>query len=127
MDIALQEVRPDVEQQRAELVILNGEWKLRLQALEEELLNSLGTTAGELLDNDSVMETLETLKIETDGLNEKLAHSVEVMNHVEETRAKYQDVARGLSTIYSIFESLGELIISTTSRYPELLRIFPNY
>lgn len=107
LDIALQEVRPDVEQQRAELVILNGEWKLRLQALEEELLNSLGTTAGELLDNDSVMETLETLKIETDGLNEKLAHSVEVMNHVEETRAKYQDVARGLSTIYSIFESLG--------------------
>ncbi|RCK58006.1 Dynein heavy chain, cytoplasmic [Candida viswanathii] len=107
MDFALQEVRPDVEQQRAELVVLNGEWKLRLQALEEELLDSLGTSAGELLDNDSVMQTLETLKTETDGLNEKLAHSVEVMNHVEETRGKYQDVSKCLSTIYSILESLG--------------------
>ena len=55
------------------------------------------TTPGEILDNDNVMNTLETLKSETDGLNEKLAHSGEVMNRVEEIRSNYSDVAKNLS------------------------------
>lgn len=109
LDIALKETRPDVEKERTDLVMLNGEWKLRLQTLEEELLDSLSTTPGEILDNDNVMNTLETLKSETDGLNEKLAHSGEVMNRVEEIRSNYSDVAKNLSGIYTIFESLGRL------------------
>ena len=91
--------------------MLNGEWKLRLQTLEEELLDSLSTTPGEILDNDNVMNTLETLKSETDGLNEKLAHSGEVMNRVEEIRSNYSDVAKNLSGIYTILNHLVVLII----------------
>ena len=111
LDIALKETRPDVEKERTDLVMLNGEWKLRLQTLEEELLDSLGTTPGEILDNDNVMNTLETLKSETDGLNEKLAHSGEVMNRVEEIRSNYSDVAKNLSGIYTILNHLVVLII----------------
>ncbi|EMG45477.1 ro-1 Dynein heavy chain [Candida maltosa Xu316] len=107
LDIALKEIRPDVEQQRAELMVLNGEWKLRLQALEEELLESLSKTPGEILDNDDVMKTLETLKIETDGLNEKINHSTEVMSQVEEIRNNYQDVATNVSKVFSVYGLLS--------------------
>ncbi|EGW31386.1 cytoplasmic dynein heavy chain [Spathaspora passalidarum NRRL Y-27907] len=107
LDIALRVAKPDIEKQREELISLNGEYHARLQTLEEELLNSLSDSIGNILDNDKLVETLETLKAESSLISEKLSHAKEIILNVEEARNQYQEVAKHASIIYSVLELLG--------------------
>ncbi|RLV89834.1 Dynein heavy chain cytoplasmic [Spathaspora sp. JA1] len=109
LDIALKVAKPDIEKQRRELISLNGEYRARLKTLEEQLLSSLSDSIGNILDNDKLVETLETLKSESRLINDKLSHAKEIIHNVEETRNNYQEVAKHASIIYSILEHLGDI------------------
>ncbi|KAG7660522.1 DYN1 [[Candida] subhashii] len=109
LDIALKVLKPDVEKKRADLITLSGEYRVRLESLEKELLDSLNQSAGEILENDYVLETLERLKSEAIGINEKLDQSADVISSVEETRNTYQEIAKHSSAIYAAIEMLGSV------------------
>ncbi len=56
--------RPDVDARRAGLLKLQGEFQARLRELEEQLLRELSSVSGNILDNDSIIMSLERLKKE---------------------------------------------------------------
>jgi dynein heavy chain 1 len=60
----LKSERPDVDRKRSDLLKLQGEFALRLRHLERSLLDALNAAKGRILDDDSVISTLETLKNE---------------------------------------------------------------
>lgn len=49
-----------------------GEFHLRLRQLEKSLLQALNDAKGKILDDDSVIATLETLKKEADDIGQKV-------------------------------------------------------
>lgn len=49
-----------------------GEFHLRLRQLEKSLLQALNDAKGKILDDDSVIATLETLKKEADDIGLKV-------------------------------------------------------
>ena len=56
--------RPDVDTRRAGLLKLQGEFQARLRELEEQLLRELSSVSGNILDNDTIINSLERLKTE---------------------------------------------------------------
>ncbi|ABN68600.2 Dynein heavy chain, cytosolic (DYHC) [Scheffersomyces stipitis CBS 6054] len=109
LDIYLRETQPDIDKKRSELVILQGEYEVRLHSLEEELLHSLSQSSGNILENDDVVNTLETLKKGAKEIDEKLKDSAEVMEYVDSFRNKFQVVSKHVSGVFTILEKLREL------------------
>ena len=60
----LRSERPDIDEKRTDLLKLQGEFQVRLRQLEKSLLQALNDSKGRILDDDSVISTLEKLKTE---------------------------------------------------------------
>ena len=58
---ALRNERPEVDKKRSDLLKLQGEFASRLRKLEKALLGVLNESKGEILDDNSVIATLEKL------------------------------------------------------------------
>ncbi|KAL1922601.1 uncharacterized protein VTP21DRAFT_10140 [Calcarisporiella thermophila] len=101
--------RPDVDQRRTDLIKLQGEFKLRLRHLEKSLLQALNESKGNILDDDKVIETLETLKREAAEVSRKVEETENVMQEVEEMTAVYTPLAQACNGIFFIMEQLNLL------------------
>ncbi|RUP48413.1 dynein heavy chain [Jimgerdemannia flammicorona] len=99
--------RPDVDQRRTDLMKLQGEFRLKLRHLERSLLQALSESKGNILDDDNVIATLETLKKEAADVSKKVEETETVMSEVEETTAVYTPLAQACSSIFFAMEQLN--------------------
>ncbi|KAL1836345.1 hypothetical protein VTJ49DRAFT_5263 [Mycothermus thermophilus] len=105
----LKSERPDVDERRSNLIKLQGEFKVHLRQLEKRLLQALNESRGNILDDDHVIETLETLKREAADISTKMRDTEGVMAEVEEITQQYQVVARSCSAVFAVLEQLHYL------------------
>ena len=99
----------DVEERRHDLIRLQGEFRLRLHALEKELLRALNASQGNILDDDTVIATLETLKTEAAEISRKVDETDGVMREVEDVTVTYTPLARACSAVYFALEHLSSI------------------
>ncbi|KAK6819722.1 Dynein heavy chain cytoplasmic [Apiospora arundinis] len=105
----LKSERPDVDERRSNLIKLQGEFKVHLRQLEKRLLQALNESRGNILDDDNVIETLETLKTEAGEITAKMSNTEGVMAEVEQITLKYNSIARSCSAIFAVLEQLHYL------------------
>lgn len=105
----LKSERPDVDQRRSNLVKMQGEFKTHLRGLEKKLLRALNNSRGNILDDDFVIETLETLKKEAGEISKKMAETEGVMAEVETITLQYSTIARACSAVFAVLEQLHHL------------------
>ncbi|ORX61965.1 dynein heavy chain [Hesseltinella vesiculosa] len=99
--------RPDVDQRRTDLIKLQGEFQLKLRHLEKSLLQALNESKGNILDDDKVIDTLETLKKEAADITHKVDETNTVMQQVEQTTAVYSPLAHACSSIFFVMEQMN--------------------
>ncbi|KAJ1917018.1 nuclear GTP-binding protein nug1 [Mycoemilia scoparia] len=107
----LQNERPDVEERRRDLIKLQGEYQLRLHALEKELLHALNDSQGNILDDDNVIATLETLKTEAAEITRKVEETDGIMaevDHVTHLSSIHQFYQFSLDFFKTIFDEVVE-------------------
>ena len=109
LSLILQKEAPSLYQQRNNVLQLQGEYQVRLRDLEEQLLNSLNTLQGNILDNDTVMNTLEQLKTEAASISKEMSQSEEIMTSIRESSRIYQPLSQACSQIYFILDSLHRI------------------
>ncbi|OCH92714.1 dynein heavy chain protein 1 [Obba rivulosa] len=107
LDQVLKVERPDIERKRTDLMKMQGEFRLRLRTLEKLLLQALNESTGNILDDDKVIDTLETLKREAAEITRKVEETDVVMKEVEEVTAEYSPLAQACSSIFFILEQLN--------------------
>jgi dynein heavy chain 1 len=105
----LKSERPDVDERRSNLIKLQGEFKVHLRQLEKRLLQALNESRGNILDDDNVIETLETLKTEAAEISTKMSNTEGVMAEVEESTLQYNVIARSCSAVFAVLEQLHYL------------------
>lgn len=86
---------------------VQGEFRLRLRTLEKLLLQALNESSGNILDDDKVIDTLETLKREAAEITRKVEETDVVMKEVEEVTAEYLPLAQACSSVFFILEQLN--------------------
>ncbi|KAK7218812.1 hypothetical protein V2G26_006815 [Clonostachys chloroleuca] len=102
----LKSERPDVDERRSNLIKLQGEFKIHLRQLEKRLLQSLNESRGNILDDDHVIETLETLKNEAAEISAKMSNTEGVMTEVDQITQQYSVIAKSCSAVFAILEQL---------------------
>ncbi|KAI0014906.1 cytoplasmic dynein heavy chain [Xylariomycetidae sp. FL0641] len=105
----LKSERPDVDERRSNLIKLQGEFKVHLRQLEKRLLQALNESRGNILDDDNVIQTLETLKTEAGEITAKMSNTEGVMAEVDEITLQYSSIARSCSAIFAVLEQLHYL------------------
>jgi dynein heavy chain 1 len=105
----LKSERPDVDERRSNLIKLQGEFKVHLRQLEKRLLQALNESRGNILDDDNVIETLETLKKEAAEISTKMSNTEGVMAEVDEITLQYNVIARSCSAVFAVLEQLHYL------------------
>ncbi|TDL28876.1 dynein heavy chain protein 1 [Rickenella mellea] len=107
LDQVLKVERPDTERRRTDLMKVQGEFRLRLRTLEKLLLQALNESTGNILDDDKVIDTLETLKREAAEITRKVEETDVVMREVEQVTAEYLPLAQACSSVFFILEQLN--------------------
>ena len=102
----LKSERPDVDERRSNLVKIQGEFTQRLRRLERMLLQALNESRGNILDDENVIKTLETLKNEAAEITTKAQETEGVMNDVNDIMKTYESIAQSCSAIFAVLEQL---------------------
>lgn len=109
LSAVLRAERPDVDNRRTELLHLQGEQSAKLRELEEMLLNTISAAQGAILDDDTVINSLETIKGEAAALNKEAAETEAVMEEVKSISNCYEPLATAIAAVYFTMEKLGDV------------------
>ena len=91
-----------------------GEFLLRLRQLEKSLLSALNEAKTRILDDDSIITHLETLKHEAEEIAKRVEETDATMAEVETTSQQYIPLAQSCSSIYFTLESLNQVLLAFT-------------
>ena len=116
--------RPEVDLRRTNLIKLQGEFTTNLRQLERKLLQALNESRGNILDDDHVIETLETLKKEATEISKKMIETEGVMVEVDNITREYSGIANACSAIFAVLEQLYQLNHSYQFSLQYFLNIF---
>ena len=105
----LKSERPDVDERRSNLLKMQGEFNIHLRRLERKLLQALNESEGNILDDDKVVETLETVKKEVGEITAKAVETEGVMAEVDQITSEYKVVAQSCSAIFAVLEQLRHI------------------
>lgn len=101
--------RPDIDEKRSNQLKLQGEYQVRLRLLEKSLLQALNDSKGRILDDDSVISTLERLKTEADDISSKVADTDRVIEEVNSVSQKYNPFSTACSSIFFTMDRLNQV------------------
>ncbi|KAK9728352.1 ATP-binding dynein motor region [Popillia japonica] len=109
--------RPDIDEKRSDLLKLQGEFHLRLRQLEKSLLQALNDAKGKILDDDSVITTLETLKQEAAEIGQKVEETDKVISEIETVSQQYLPLSQEQTKLYQKLK----LYLNNTFHYLKLV------
>ena len=80
-----------------------------MRQLEKNLLQVLNDSKGQILDDDSVITTLETLKKEASDISLKVQETDKTMNEIEMVSQQYMPLSSACSSIYFTLDALHQV------------------
>eukprot|EP00917_Polyrhabdina_sp_WS-2016_P007442 GHVP01016658.1.p1 GENE.GHVP01016658.1~~GHVP01016658.1.p1 ORF type:complete len:4656 (-),score=837.71 GHVP01016658.1:4666-18633(-) len=109
LHLVLKSERPDVDKKRLHMLKLQSEYRIQLRDLEDSLLYSLSTSTGNLLEDDAVISSLESLKAQAQQLETESAKTEEMMQDVEKVSRMYVPFAEAGARLFFTISHLNEL------------------
>ncbi|KAH9593148.1 Dynein heavy chain region D6 P-loop domain [Trypanosoma melophagium] len=109
LGVTIQHERPELEQQRVELVKKEENLKLELSKLEVRLLNDLVNSHGNLLENTTLISALNDVKTQASNITEALQQSGALQVELNEKRDVYRPFASKGATIFFLVKDMEKL------------------
>ena len=109
LNVTVAHERPDLEEQRSNLVKEMSENKAILKNLEDTLLSELSSATGNILDNGALIETLEEAKGTAVEISKKLEVANVTKEEIEVVRMRYRPVAKQGSILFFVISSLANI------------------
>lgn len=98
--------RPDLEEQKAELMKQQNQFKIKLKEIEDSLLYQLATAEGDLTENIELIENLEESKRVSIEISEKAEKAAETEIEINIAREDYRVVAIRGALLFFMLSSL---------------------
>merc|ERR1719506_3001030 len=100
LGIAVAKERPDLEEQKSALVVQNARMNKQLNDIENEILKLLETSEGDVLADDSLINTIATAKTTANEINRKQAEAAVTEKEIDEARESYRPLAFRASVLF---------------------------
>ncbi|TYZ65491.1 hypothetical protein PybrP1_001542, partial [[Pythium] brassicae (nom. inval.)] len=109
LSLLMKREQPAVEEKRANLLKLQGEYQAKLRELEDALLQQINNVQGNILDDDSVIHALEGMKAEAAHISAQVAQTQTTMRVVEAATSRYRPLAKAASRLFFALEALSSI------------------
>ena len=83
------EERPDLEEQRQQLVVESAGNKRKLKEIEDKILHVLSSSQGNILEDEQAIQILSEAKVVSNEISEKQAIADETQREIDEARKAY--------------------------------------
>lgn len=107
LSIFLKQEQPEAEEKRNGLLKLQGEYQAKLRELEDALLQQINNVQGNILDDDRVINALESMKAEAAHITKQVDETQATMALVEKATSRYRPLAKASSRLFFALESLA--------------------
>jgi dynein heavy chain len=107
LGVAVAKELPEVEAKKVRLMMKNADMKKQLKELQDKVLKLLADATGDILDNETLIETLAQSKQTSEEINEALEEAAIVEKEIDESRASYVPVAERASVLYFTIANFG--------------------
>jgi len=124
LNVVVKHERPDLEEQRENLVTELSENKSLLKKCEDTLLRELAYATGNLLENEELVVTLEKTKATAVDIAAKIAVANVTAKEIATTREGYTPIATRGSVLYFVMAGLSVLNIMYEYSLSAFLNVF---
>lgn len=100
LGIVVAKERPDLQELREKLIIESANNKATLKQVEDNILSTLSSSAGDILEDESAVTILDNSKLLSAEIMEKQAASAQTEVKIESFRQSYRPVAIHSSILY---------------------------
>ncbi|KAG1663699.1 hypothetical protein FOA52_013267 [Chlamydomonas sp. UWO 241] len=109
LGLTIQQEQPELEHQKSELLKTEEDLKVQLADLEKTLLQALASSTGSLLENKSLLDSLNETKSKSITIAKSLEGSKTLQASLNEQREAYRPIAGRGSTMYFLIKDLSTL------------------
>eukprot|EP00960_Hanusia_phi_P037730 753088-Hanusia_phi.AAC.7 len=109
LGVVVQEERPDLAQMKDQLVINNAAMVKQMTEIESNILKLLAESTGDILEDETLINTLSESKKTSTEVEEKLKEAESTEKEIDETREKYQPVAFRSAILYFAVADLSAI------------------
>ncbi|TYZ65733.1 hypothetical protein PybrP1_011994 [[Pythium] brassicae (nom. inval.)] len=99
--------RPDIEEKKNRLVVTMAQDKRQLQEIEDRILKQLSESAGNVLDDQELIDTLQSSNATSRIIKERVLESESTEIEINRAREAYRGVATRGSIIYFVVADLA--------------------
>lgn len=109
LDIVVAKERPDLDEQRKKMTVANAANRKLLVDVENNILNILGQSKGDILEDEEAIEVFERSKNISEEIAVKQEVSKRTADLIQEFREGFREVAKRASTMYYCVADLGQI------------------
>ena len=101
--------RPDLEEEKNRLIVQSAENTRQLKELEDKILGVLSNSKGNILEDESAIDILNSAKVLSNDIAAKQKIAAETEALIDETRLGYTPVAQHASRLFFCISDLGAI------------------
>uniref|UniRef100_A0A3Q0KTZ4 Dynein axonemal heavy chain 2 n=1 Tax=Schistosoma mansoni TaxID=6183 RepID=A0A3Q0KTZ4_SCHMA len=109
LGIVVRKERPELEEQKDNLVIGIAAGKRKLTELEDEILRLLNEAQGSLLDDEQLVNTLQTSKVTSSEVTEQLHVAEKTEIQIDKAREGYRPSAQRSSILFFVLNDMSRI------------------
>ena len=100
LGIVVAKERPELEEERQALIITSAQNQKQLKMAEDEILMTLSSSEGNILEDEKGIQTLDNAKAISDEVNKKQKVAQETAKKIDTSRMEYKPIAQHSSTLF---------------------------
>ncbi|KAG5504460.1 hypothetical protein JKF63_04912 [Porcisia hertigi] len=109
LKIVVEKEKPELEHENEQLILQTAAAKKEMKHLEEEILDLLSTSEVSLLENQRLIQTLQTAKVTATNIQNQLHVAETTSVKIREAREEYRECARRASLLFFVLSDLGAI------------------
>ena len=109
LKIVVEKEKPELEHENEQLILHTAAAKKEMKQLEEDILDLLSTSQVSLLENQRLIETLQTTKVTAANIQTQLQEAEVTSVKIHEAREEYRECARRASILFFVLADLGAI------------------
>jgi dynein heavy chain len=109
LGIVVSQERPDLEKQRNELIVDSANNKRQLVEIEDKILHILSSSEGNILEDETAIQTLKDSKVLSNEIEQKQKIAEETEKNIEEVRQSYKPVAYSSQILFFCIADLANI------------------
>ncbi|CAI8007748.1 Dynein heavy chain 2, axonemal [Geodia barretti] len=109
LGIVVRKERPELEESKDKLVVNIASSKKKLADLEDEILRLLSTAQGSLLDDEVLVNTLQSSKKTSEDVSEQLVVAQQTEAKIDAAREGYRPCSRRAAILFFVMNDMGRI------------------